>query len=251
MPDQTPKVCATCGQLRSDGGDSPCVAAEPTPAEDCGHLRDGGICIECAVPEPTPAESPASETADDGEECANCEDDEAPLHRWYAKNGDLMWLCEDCHGKCFAWLWDQVEEARQESPATPAERPEGWQRDVEYDGTRTVTRRSVRWVSRDDEWVIPVELERAISSAAVAEEGHWRRLWQQTNARADRLERALEEAREVARDLLDGPAVCNCDEAYTGRGLHEPNAVHADYADAFARIRALVSTESREEGGER
>lgn len=40
-------------------------------------------------------------------ECDVCSE-EGPLFRWYAQNGEAMSLCEDCHGKSFAWLWDQV-----------------------------------------------------------------------------------------------------------------------------------------------
>lgn len=240
MPDQTPEVCA-CGHDRwSHGNDLLCAGCPP-------HERH-----PFRPAEPTPAEPPASETAEGGEECANCEDDEAPLHRWYAKNGDLMWLCEDCHGKCFAWLWDQVEEARQESPTSE---PEEWRR---LAGSRDEYE---MWMRGESEYhTIPLSLERAISSAAVAEEGHWRRIWQQTNARADRLERALEEAREALRALFSDEG-CDCDSAYLakreGAGVW-PAYEHASDCPVYvrfqpyeARLRALVSTESREEGGGR
>jgi len=54
------------------------------------------------------------------------------------------------------------------------------------------------------------------------------------------LESRIEALEEAVRPLLEGPAVCNCDEAYTARGRHEPNAVHADYEYEFAALRALV-----------
>ena len=40
-------------------------------------------------------------------ECDVCEE-EGPRFRWYARTGEVVEVCEDCHGKSFAWLWDRV-----------------------------------------------------------------------------------------------------------------------------------------------
>ena len=66
---------------------------------------------------------------------------------------------------------------------------------------------------------------------------------QRLRVRGRALQVRLEAYAEVAKALLEGPAVCDCDEGYTSRGLHEPNAVHRDYADEFARLRELSSQE--------
>lgn len=54
------------------------------------------------------SETVSEEPMGDGE-CSTC-DDEGPLFRWYAKNGEVVLLCEDCHGKAFAWFWDHFRE---------------------------------------------------------------------------------------------------------------------------------------------
>jgi hypothetical protein len=116
-----------------------------------------------------------------------------------------------------------------------------------------VTRRPVRWDSRDDEWVIPVELERAISSAAVAEAERVaeRRLVlalqiaEETLAEKEATERALEEAREAIDDLAMGAAIFGRDD---GSGQFEELMDRArEYIAKFQtrEHRALVSTESR------
>lgn len=149
--------------------------------------------------------------------------------------------------------WLPFDEKPRGHPFRPAERPEGeWRRVGE------VGHGEVHWRidSRDIDAVVSLSLERAISSAAVAEAriltaalesngeaahqaaGHWRRIWQQTNARADRLERALEEAREAIREWFAAEAANPASAS-----LEDGSAWWSRRASARARLRALVSTE--------
>lgn len=130
-----------------------------------------------------------------------------------------------------------------------AERPEGeWRRVGE------VGHGEVHWRidSRDIDAVVSLSLERAISSASVAEypadpiadrEAAWADGYR---AGREELERALEEAHEAIREWFAAEAANPASAS-----LEDGSAWWSRRASARARLRALVSTESREEGGER
>lgn len=225
MADQTPKACKTFIRA-ANGGPICCVCAQ----HEDRHSRPA---------EPTPA----SETTEH-----RCKDVVDLGHHWLIRCECNRTFTEPSLERATDRYTRHISSAGVLSDEERA----AWNRDLEEQGRRADAAEE-RIASLEDDLAAMERLREATYRCEVACEafqngGSCRcsQLFSELpaqEARADRLERALEEAREVARDLLDGPAVCNCDEAYTSRGLHEPNAVHADYADAFGRLRALVSTE--------
>lgn len=59
--------------------------------------------------------------------------------------------------------------------------------------------------------------------------------------RAHDYEEQLRELEKAARALLP-LAECHCDEAWTMRGLHEPNQAHWDFGPEFEELKAVLAT---------
>lgn len=115
-----------------------------------------GVPVEAAVPE-----SPAPPTY----ECDTCEDeyDGVPF-RWYARDGSTLALCEDCFGKSFAWLWDQVPS---DSPAPIEDEASGWDyKPRRLDADEHGFDWSIEYPSgAHGQFYVPTAVERAISLA--------------------------------------------------------------------------------------